>query len=244
MIKIFPKIKKRGFTIVEMMVDLALILGVLSVVSSFIWSFYRNSNSGLLKEELRTGVINSLTILQREILGASEILYRYGNYTTDENTLILAIPAHNQSGRLLYDQTTMTPLHDIVIIYKDNDGKDLTRKNEGNSLKNARLKIKSFPVSGSNRKPLNGLIIFSDLSPHDPNSGKYLAVTEKYNPGSGFFSFYRANRTKFESIDSTAVKNTAFIRTTFLAEKEYGMNNIQELLEFETRLRNLQRINQ
>lgn len=108
-------IQKRGLTLIELLVTMSLIGIILIVITSVYVTGFRT-----FKEELASSTVqsNAQTILDAVILDAKNgmlIEPIYGAYTTGPNTIIIRVPATNESKEILYNGSDM--VYDRVIYY-------------------------------------------------------------------------------------------------------------------------------
>ena len=229
--------QKRGFSLVEFLIDSSISMVTLALVTSFLWTFYNTSTFDFQKEKLKTNLINIGNTIDREIKEGSNIIYQSSSFTTNNNTLILSVPSYDEKSLILYDPVTMLPKTDLIIFNKIDDGAFLKRKFNNNNLRTGRLKLKIIPASNSIRKAVSNIILTSELAPGN-SEGKYLLRPDTVY-SSGVFTYFTSDKSVVVPSLSN-IKNITSVKVSLIGEIEYGKKDIISPVEFEIKLRNIQ----
>lgn len=244
MIKI--KRVKKGFTLVEILVSLAIIILFMGVLTKMLFDFNSTSNRNLTISTMDMDLRKAVERLENEISPAREIpatLTVNGvTYTTSNKEIALKVPAYDGNGYPLFEPTTSAdagkPKYDLVGL-KIVQGETFARVNKvtGSVTKESNMKLlfSIQPVTGSKRKLINNQSLYSFLSP---------VTTTGTTPAPGTYSTYPSTTDMlFNFFDSSGNSTSTYtqarvIKIILRAEKEFGRDNYTVKRETEIRLRN------
>ena len=109
---------KKGFTIVELVISMALFSIILVATSSIFVTALKNYQINITKSDFQKEVNFSLDDINKNIKLAIEVPLTYGSYSLSQNILILALPTTDSSANFIYEDGA--PLKDYVIYYSEN----------------------------------------------------------------------------------------------------------------------------
>jgi len=144
--------RKRGLTLIELLVTMGLIGLVLTVITSIYLVGFRT-----FREELASSTVqsNAQTILDAVITDTKNgmlIEPDYDTYVTGPNTIIIRLPAIDSNKQIIYSGTDM--LYDRLVYYYDNNeihkvtyadpGSTRFKNNEANTILDKNVLSLSF----------------------------------------------------------------------------------------------------
>ncbi len=110
--------KKRGFTLIEMMITMSLVVVLSAVISSLYITGFRT-----FKEQMAIATIQSdgqtiLDTMTTDIKNGLSVEPTYLTHVSDANSIIIRVPAVNSQGKIIYSGTNM--LVDHIVYYYEN----------------------------------------------------------------------------------------------------------------------------
>jgi len=93
--------RPRGFTLIEMLIGLAII----SLLIVALLSFYSKGQQQFMNQNIQSDVLEKsrypLALIARDVKSAIQVVAAWGSYTTSSNTLVLEVPAVDSSGLII-----------------------------------------------------------------------------------------------------------------------------------------------
>jgi len=93
--------RPRGFTLIEMLIGLAII----SLLIVAILSFYSKGQQQFMNQNIQSDVLEKsrypLALIARDVKSAAQVAATWGSYTTSSNTLVLEVPSVDSSGLII-----------------------------------------------------------------------------------------------------------------------------------------------
>jgi prepilin-type N-terminal cleavage/methylation domain-containing protein len=105
--------KKRGFTLIELIITMTFITVIAMTITIAYLSGYTTFNRELASSTVQSDAQSILDSMMLDVKNAMLIETGYSGYTTSESTLILRVPAIDNNNRIIYSGTDM--LYDIII---------------------------------------------------------------------------------------------------------------------------------
>lgn len=106
---------KKGFTIVELVISMAIFAIILVTTSTIFVTALKNYQIGATKSALGKDLNFTIDDISKNIKQAT-IAENYNSYSLSSTTLVLALPTTDQNGNFLYDGATR--LKDYVIYFQ------------------------------------------------------------------------------------------------------------------------------
>ena len=93
--------RPRGFTLIEMLIGLAII----SLLIVALLSFYSKGQQQFMNQNIQSDVLEKsrypLALIARDVKSAVQVAATWGSYTTSSNTLVLEVPSVDSSGLII-----------------------------------------------------------------------------------------------------------------------------------------------
>jgi type II secretory pathway pseudopilin PulG len=239
-------LKKKGFTLIEVLVSMAILITFFGLITRALNNFTFSSNTNLIKSEMDMDLRKSIERLEREISPARNIVgtaltggetIEGVTYNSNNSEILFQVPAYDSNNQPLYETTSGQPQVDLVSIKMTNGTENITIRNpETGSIsmqKVKKLQFSFFPVAKSRRPKITSQSIFEYYIPID-SSGSYLF--NENGTTLRLFSFFGENNN--EITDPNKFGEARTIKITLLAQRNYGQMFMSAKRETEIRLRN------
>lgn len=238
--------KRKGFSLIEVLISMAITFSLLGATTSFMYYFNRTSNRNVIKNDMHEELRVLTTRVEKEMLPANKILYTSTftdsggtTITTGKDAVILEAPVINPQGFYVTDSNGV-PVMDTAVIYTTNDGEKLSLRTTSTKLNRLKFSLKRSLWSNRNND-FTDEILYSKLMPVD-------TTTKLYNyPGiitggdaTGVFTYYKADGTEFSPASQTDCDLVAIVRVTVWCEREYSNFTLAEKETIDITIRNFQ----
>ncbi len=159
-----PNIKKsknqQGFTLIEVIIASALLLGMMGLTVSFLFDFSRQGNQNLARTTLEEDLRSSLNRMERELLEGS--IVASGSTATK---LVVMVPLYSNAGFIRTDASG-NPVQNTITLTAAQDGSAGQLKIARNTPIVPRLlRFTLSPGSGSQRQSIANQTIARHLMP-------------------------------------------------------------------------------
>jgi type II secretory pathway pseudopilin PulG len=224
------KIKKRkGFTLIEILISMAITFALIGTTTSFMYYFSRTSNRNIILNDMNQELRVLSNRIEKEMLPASKILYTYtytdtsGSHTvtTGKSTVIMQVPVLNSQGFYVTD-TEGIPVMDTAVIYITNDGDKLKLRPASATLNRVKFVLRRSPFS-NRTNDFSDEILYSKLMPVDTTTKLY-SYPAIITGGDtvGVFTYYKLDGTEFSPASQADTTLISTIRVTLWSEREYS----------------------
>lgn len=111
--------RKRGVTLIELLITMSLVAFIAAVITSVYLTGFKTFKEELASSTVQSNAQTILDALTTDIKNGLQIEPSYSTYTTDDDSIIIRIPAIDSNKNILYSGSNM--LFDrIIYYYKDN----------------------------------------------------------------------------------------------------------------------------
>jgi prepilin-type N-terminal cleavage/methylation domain-containing protein len=108
-------VKKKGITLIELLIVMVLMGIVMPVISSIFITGLKTFNQEFTQTELQSNAQTILDEILNDAKNAQAVEETYGTYTTGANTIILRVPTINSAQVIQYEDSSM--LFDRIVYY-------------------------------------------------------------------------------------------------------------------------------
>ena len=111
--------KKRGVTLIELLITMTMIAAISAVITSVYLTGYKTFTTQLASSTIQSDAQTILDALTTDIKNGILIEESYDSYTSDNDSIIIRVPAIDSGGNIVYSGSNM--LFDRIIYYYSGD---------------------------------------------------------------------------------------------------------------------------
>ena len=238
--------RHRGFTLVELLIAMALLILFLVLALNFFNQFNHLSQDTILEQEMDIELRSALNRLDRELTGAAEILpHQPGNpaLPTDSNRVFFTVPIYSPHGFIVVDDAGR-PVQDTLMLEAIDDPEPQARLVlRTPPVQSQKLVLSVMPSINSSRKPVVQQALIGGLMPKHSTTLAYdclpiyrqcpLATAPA---ATGTFTLIKRDGV----VTTSEFAEVTQVRILLRSEREYGRQRLSKAKAFTLRLRNWQ----